>query len=235
MRIAVNGRFCAVRPTGVQRVARELVRRLPGSADVTLHLPRRASAAGWPQPVRTRFGRLDGPLWEQLELPWRRGRDGYDVALDPANAGPRTGDRRVLLLHDVFPVTHPEWYGAAFRRWFVAAVAPSARRAARVVMFTRWAREQAVDALGLDPARVAVLGQGVEPFDEPVTDEEARRALERFGLPPAFVLATGGGDPRKNTLFMEEVAAHLHGLPVVVVGAAYGHVQRSTATPAHEG
>lgn len=227
MRLAVNGRFIAARPTGVQRVARELVRRLPSSVDVTLHVPRGAAADGWPDTFRPRPGVLGGPLWEHVELPLRRARNGYDVALDPANAGPRLGIGRVMVLHDVFPLTNPAWYGRAFRWWFASAVAPSARRADRVVMFTRWARDRAVDALGLDPARVRLVGQGVEPFDEPLPAAVVHRTRERLGLPHRFILATGGGDPRKNVEFLVPLLDRLDGLSLVVVGEGYRHVHAS--------
>ena len=222
----MNGRFCAARPTGVQRVAGELVRRLVPAAEVVLHLPRGAPTPAWPAAVVRRPGVLSGPLWEQAELPWRRARDAHDVALDPANAGPRGGGRRVLVLHDVFPLDHPEWYGPAFRRWFAAAVAPSARRAERVVTFSRWARDRAVAVLGLDPGRVDVIRQGVEPFDRPPPDDVLRRTRARLDLPPRFLLATGGGDPRKNVAFLDGLLQRLEPrLPLVVVGDAYAHVQ----------
>ncbi len=224
MRLAVNGRFLAARPTGVQRAARELVVRLADTVDVTLHLPRGVGEGSCLRASRVQAGVSAGPFWEQVELPWRRARDGYDVALDPANAGPRTGRRRVLVLHDAFPVTHPEWYGPAFRHWFAASVAPSARRADRVVMFTRWAADQATEALGLDPARIRIVGQGVEPFDVPPSPDEVAAVRTRFGLPERYLLAAGGGDARKNVAFVAALLPRLDGLPLAVVGAGYPHV-----------
>lgn len=238
MRIAVNGRFHAARPTGVQRVARELVEELGRRVDLTLYLPGDCdppeSARNGLRAVR---GVLRGVAWEQVELPARTLRDRPDLSLDPANAGPTRGQPRVLILHDVFPVTHPEWYGAAFRAWFRARVVPAARRAARLVMFTEWAKAEAVRTLGIPEARIAVVTQGTAPFREPPVRADVDATLARMGLRRGYVLAGGAGDPRKNAPFLLEVMRQLPArdgsVPdLVVTGASYPHVHAGRPEPA---
>jgi glycosyltransferase involved in cell wall biosynthesis len=106
---------------------------------------------------------------------------------------------------------------------------PAARRAARVVMFSRWARAQAARALGIDRGRIAVVTQGAGPFDAPPPPAEVRATLGRLGLQPGYVLAGGAGDRRKNTPFLLEVMHRLAArggvVPeLVLTGAPYGHV-----------
>lgn len=228
MRMAVNGRFLAVRPTGVQRVARRLVLALAERTDLTLLLPRGCES---PADIRaaTVPGRLSGVLWEQLELPART-RTGYDVCLHAANAGPLWGGRRVLILHDVFPLTHPEWYTRSFRAWFRTVVARAARGADRIIMFSEWAKRQASTAIGVPGQRVTVVTQGTGPFDGPASHDLIEDTLSRFGLAPGFLLATGAGDARKNLGFLHDVMQRLASgggetPTLVVTGAPYGHVQ----------
>ena len=228
MTIAVNGRFLAARPTGVQRVAMELVSRISRRVPTTLRVPR-----GCPVPEALRGstavveGRLAGRGWEQLELPSQAG--PAELQLDPANAGPLWGGRRVLLLHDVLPLSDPDAYTPAFRLWFRHVVARSARRAARVVMFSEWARAEAIRRIGLDAERVVVVGQGVEPFDRPASADAVCATLRRHGIEPPFILGLGAGDPRKNSGFLVEVVRGLEpdgaAPALVLVGAAYPHVQ----------
>lgn len=234
MKLAVNGRFLGTRVTGVQRVARQLVDALTEHADVRLYLPRGTEA---PAAVRGRCtvtrGVLRGVPWEQLELPLRTLRDGVALSLDPANAGPLAGGRRVLILHDVFPVTHPGWYTAGFCRWFRLAVAGAARRAERVVMFSEWAKQEAVRALGLPEQRVVVATQGTAPFDGPPPPAVVHATLERLGLRPGYILATGEGDARKNVGFLLDALPGLHAPDpptVVLTGAPYAHVHAATVS-----
>lgn len=235
MNLAVNGRFLAAEPiTGVQRVGRRIVAALADTADVTLYLPRGVEAPEDLEACRVVRGRLSGVAWEQLELPARALGNGTGLSLDPANAGPVLGGRRVMVLHDVFPVTHPEWYTARFRQWFKQVVARSARRAVAIVMFSEWARQEAIRAIGLDPGRIVVARQGTAPFDGPPSEEEIRSTLSRLGLRPGYVLATGEGDPRKNTGFLRPVLdamAEAERPTVVLTGAPFRHV-RPPAWPA---
>jgi len=69
----------------------------------------------------------------------------------------------VVTIHDhsskLFPADHPaEW--RAYEDWFLPA---RARAAARVITGTRFARDQLVGDLGIDPGRVAVTPYGVDP------------------------------------------------------------------------
>ena len=232
MNLAINGRFLAAEPvTGVQRVARQIVAGLGQTADITLYLPRGAEAPGELDACRVVRGTLSGVPWEQLELPARALGNGTGLSLDPANAGPVLGGRRVMVLHDVFPVTHPEWYTARFRQWFRLVVARAARRAVGVVMFSEWARQEAIRAIGLEPGRIVVARQGTAPFDGPPPRDEVRSTLSRLGLRPGYVLATGEGDPRKNTGFLGQVLGAMDEAErptLVLTGAPFRHVRPPT-------
>lgn len=238
MKIAVNGRFYAARATGVQRVARQLVEELGRRADITLYLP---GGCEPPDGIRNRVrvvpGVLRGVPWEQLELPTRTIRDGPDLSLDLANAGPSWGGQRILVLHDVFPITHPQWYSAAFRGWFRARVVPAARRAARVVTSSEWAKGEVGRALGIPEGRISVVTQGMAPFEQPPPAAVVSATISRMGLRPGYLLAGGAGDVRKNTSFLLEVVSRLaeQGGPVpdlILTGASYGHVHAADTSAA---
>lgn len=236
MTLAVNGRFYAARVDGVQRVARHLVSELTRRIEVALYVPRDAEPPGAVvQRSGVVRGVLRGPLWEHVELPACAVRDRPAFSLDPANAGPSWGGPRVLILHDVFPVTHPGWYARAFRLWFRATAVPAARRAARVVMFSEWAKRQAVRVLGIPDTRIAVITQGLAPFHAPPSDEVVRKVLARFRLEHGYLLASGAGDLRKNGAFIEGVSRRLQAggrrPQLVLVGASHSHIHARAPIP----
>jgi glycosyltransferase involved in cell wall biosynthesis len=73
--------------------------------------------------------------------------------------------------------------------------------------------------LGIDAARIAVVGEAPAPVFRPVDDPSA--ALERFALPDRFVVWVGGldpPDPRKGVQALAAAAARHDGPPLVLVG-----------------
>jgi glycosyltransferase involved in cell wall biosynthesis len=225
MRIGLNGRFYGAELSGVQRFARETAARLFGRVDdLVLFLPADvAPPAGLPEPVRVVHGKLRGRVWEHVELPWRARAERCDVILNLANVGPLFGGPHVVVIHDVLAVTNPEWFSRPFAAWYRFAQARWTRRAARVATVSGWARDEIVRVFGLDPDRVGIALQGIEPFDRPATAEEIRVARRRWALPDTYLLTVAGGDPRKNVRFMLDVLARWRGMrgvapTLIVVG-----------------
>ena len=112
----------------------------------------------------------------------------------------------------------------------------AAARCARVLTVSETSRSAIRDVLGIDVARTVVVPQGVAPF-APAPPDAVRRARAVFDLPHRVVLATGGGDARKNLRFLAEVARLWRdadpAAPVfVAAGAAAAHVHGVRSEPA---
>jgi glycosyltransferase involved in cell wall biosynthesis len=230
VRIALNGRFYAARPTGVQRFAREVSARLLARDDVTVLLPRSARLPNGRSPsVKVTAGILDGRAWEQIELPLRIRAGAFPISLHLAQSAPRFGQGLVVMVHDVTPLTNPTWYTRAFVLWFRMALVGPVQRAARILASSEWTKRELVRLLGLDAERIDVVSQGVEPFDRPAAPAEVAHARGRRQLPDVYLLGVGGAQRRKNTAFLFDVLRHwpeTHGTPptLVLVGAPYRHL-----------
>lgn len=209
MILGVNGRFLGARATGVQRFAGEVVRRVWGGAEAAaLMLPHGVQPPGdLPSSVRVLRGRSAGHAWERRELPAAAREAGCDVVLHPANTVPSAGGPHVVVLHDVEPLLRPQLYAPPFRAWYRWIVAPAVRRAAAVLTGTRAAAAEIEEALGIDAERIAIVAHGVEPFDRPAEAAAVAAVGRRFALSGPYLLAVGGGDPRKNVGFLRDVLA----------------------------
>lgn len=196
-------------------------------------------------------GRMRGQAFEQLELPRLARR--CDVLLHPANtAGLDAGLLRptrlavrgarraatpfVLVLHDVLPLTNPEWFTRRYALWCRLTVPSAARAAARVVTVSEWSRREIIRATGAAPGRVIVAPQGLAPFDSPASDEAVQRVRERYRLPSRFLLAVGGG-ARKNLGFLETMldrwmVKHGDAPALVIAGRGAARVHRSAGLEA---
>lgn len=234
MRLGINGRFYAARRTGVQRVAHELCAQLYGAADTVLMLPGDASA---PDRVADRAavvqGRLTGHAWEQLELPRLARAAGCTLVLNPANSLPFVGGPHVVMVHDVLPLTHPQWFNPNYVLWHRHVVRGAIQRAAVVLTSSKWSANEIARVCGVHRSRIALVVQGVEPFSGPADLAWTQRVTAGFGLDAPFLLCVGA-DPRKNVEFLYPVVAELRrtaspDLLLVVVGTLQQQVHAAPA------
>jgi glycosyltransferase involved in cell wall biosynthesis len=207
-RILIDAR-AAARPElgGVERWARELERRLPALA------PGRYAVARPP----AGFTHGAGHLWEQAVLPLRAARERAPIVLCPANLAPVAGPPTAVVLHDAAPLREPGWYSRAYVAWQRAMLPLVARHARVVLTVSAFSRDELVDLLGLDPARVAVVPGGVDGRFTPAADPGPARAALRLERP--YVLTVASRTARKNLGILETAARRLAGQGVDLVAA----------------
>ena len=115
----------------------------------------------------------------------------------------------VVTVHDLSFARRPEVMGLKDRAVFRTVVPWSVKHAARVLTVSERTKHDLVDMYGVDPARVVVTPNGIDPIFRPAADEST--ASE------AYALAVGSIERRKNQLAALDAAAAV-GLPLLVVG-----------------
>lgn len=177
MRIGIDARELAGRPTGVGRYLDALLREwkvMPEAAahEFLLYGPT------LPPPDMTTSERLGlrpiegsgGTLWEQTALRRAAEHDSLDVFFAPAYSAPlRLRVPIALTVHDVSFAAHPEWFTrreGLRRRWLTGA---SARAAAIVLTDTEFSKQEIVTHLAIAPAKVRVVYPGVTTAVAPTT------------------------------------------------------------------
>jgi glycosyltransferase involved in cell wall biosynthesis len=118
---------------------------------------------------------------------------GVDVAWVPAPAPVAVGDvPYVLTVHDLSWEDRPQDFTRYERLWHRAARPRSlAWRAARVAADSSATRDQLLARWGLEPERVRVVVNGVDP------PPPAAQSPPPVGVPPRYVLFVGALEPRK--------------------------------------
>ncbi len=112
---------------------------------------------------------------------------------------PRLPCPAVATIHDLAFLVLPATFPPASRIWLRAEARAAVRRAARIIAPSEHTKRDLVALLRADPARIAVVPNGVAPeFHRPVPPGEAERVRRAWGLPRRFVLCTGTLQPRKN-------------------------------------
>lgn len=168
MRVAVDARELAGRPTGVGRYLSELLAEWAASPEAracTFLLYTHADPVWLPPalaPAVRRLAGRGGTLWEQRALARALAADRPDVLFAPGYTAPLAVAAPVVLaVHDVSFLAHPEWFGRreALRRRLVSTWA--ARRARRVLTLSEFSRREIVSRMRLPPARVQVIPPGI--------------------------------------------------------------------------
>ena len=139
--------------------------------------------------------------WEQTGLPLLAENLDVDVVHSPYYTMPMHSPVPVAVtIHDVTWITEPQLHGTARAGGYRAAIRTALRCAARILVPSESTRAELVDALGADPAGIAVAHHGVDmhAFHPPDPDER-RRASDRLGLHGApYVAFLGDLERRKN-------------------------------------
>src|SRR5688572_27075316 len=151
--VLINAR-AATRPElgGVERWAREMASRLP-QLD-----PQAYEVVRPPQ----RFVHRAGHAWEQGVLPAYAARRHASLLLNPANLAPLAFGRNVVVVHDAAALREPGWYSRLYVTYQRAVLPALARRALHLVTVSQFSRDELVDLLGADPARITVIPGGVD-------------------------------------------------------------------------
>jgi glycosyltransferase involved in cell wall biosynthesis len=174
------------------------------------------------------------PVWEQWWLPRRCGRDRVDVLHGPFNFGMpwRTPCPRVLTLHDAI-----DWVYYAPRLPLAERLRPAhlrsrfdhwtARRGAHaVITVSRHARDDLVEKLKLDPARVHVVYEAADPrFLHPVEPGRVDALAAGLSLVRPYLFYLGGWEGRKNLPFLVRAFAEA-GTPGVELVLAGGRPEQ---------
>jgi len=149
---------------------------------------------------------LRDAVWYPIGIARRSER--FDVLHCTTFRGPfRSRAPVVLTVHDLAVLRRPE----AFRPWHrltARAALDGARTAAAVVAVSEFTKREVVDLLRVQPERVRVVPNGVEPLFTP----------SGAGTEGEYVLAVGTLEPRKNLERVVE-AARRAGVELRVVGA----------------
>lgn len=239
-RVGLNVLYLVPRAVGGTEVyARELIAalaRIRPEAELVVFCGREAedelAAAGWPERVELRVVPVSSALKplragaELALLPRHAERAGVQLLHSLGTTSPAWGRApRVVTVHDLIYDRFPDAFPAP-SRWGLKLLVPlGARRAQRVMVPSSSARDEVVRGLGVDPARVDVVpnGLGRREGTPPTPEAELR---ERWHLGDAPVVVTvAAALPHKNLDRLLRAFSGLEGEPVLVVA---GHAGRQT-------
>jgi len=224
--VVFNGKFLSAAPTGVHRVAEELIRRL----DLALASdPDVASERRWrllkPRDARRELGttvlsqRVAGLFtwqpWEQFDLPLLA-RGATLVSL--CNLAPIATRDGITMIHDAQVFISPKSYGKTFRTWYRFAL-PAIGRSSRMILTVSEYSRRMLAEHGVAPLeKIEVIHNGVDHLESITADTSivARLNLAAGG----FAVALANTQEHKNirVLLQAFTRPAMKGVTLVLVG-----------------
>ncbi len=186
--VAIDAKPMMGRPTGVGRVVRGVLDGLDDVADASIVTRLLAPT----RPARTL-------PWVQFGLP-RRAR-GAGVLFCPFYYRPFvTPCPTVVTIHDVLPVTHPEWFPRRGRHPFAELLVWSARHAAAVITPSQAVLDTLQEIVGPLGERGRAIPHGVDSKRfRPRPPGDLAPVTARLGISSPYLLTVGSLHPRRGT------------------------------------
>ncbi len=223
MRICIDIQAAVAQRAGIGRYTKSLVEHLgefAGQDEIDLFyfdfkrvgLPFKTPNAR-PVPCRWIPGRFAQQAWKRLHWPpfdWFAGR--ADLYHFPNfTIPPLTRGRRVVTIHDMSFVRHPEFAESRNLSYLSAVIHDTVRRADAILTDSSFSADEIRKLLPVDPDRVFPVPLGVDPRctrpAAPLIDATRRR----LGLDRPYLLAVGTLEPRKNLPLLFEAFERLRG------------------------
>ncbi len=172
---------------------------------------------------RTLLGRALPSLWRARGIVSDLRADGIRLFHGLSNELPlgieSSGVAGVVTIHDLIFERFPALYPPIDRRIYSAKARSAVARARVVVAISEQTRRDLVELYRVPEERIRVVYQTChEAFRAPVPEARLREVAARWSLPPAFLLAVGTIERRKNLLLALRALEGLPGVPLVAVG-----------------
>ncbi|HVT20099.1 MAG TPA: glycosyltransferase family 1 protein [Mycobacteriales bacterium] len=199
LRVALDARSIQEQPpNGVARVTAQVLPLLADRVEFDLLTAAEdpPTGLGLPEhPLRTPWPGLKTAWLQVPAARWLRGYDGIFhcpwYALPFVQRVPM-----VVTLHDLTFERHPEWFGRARRRSYVVQARWAARTARSILTTSRTVADDVMRTYRVPADRLFVALPTVDPVFRPGHDATA--VLQRLGVRSPYVVAVGGGSPRRN-------------------------------------
>lgn len=181
----INNRFQNQRISGVQRVARELSKRLECTFNI--------------QYTKNPHHGLKGHIYEQLSIPSQLNKQ--QLLFSPSNLGPLSHKNQIVMIHDLATFDHPEWFNSQFQLAYRYLTPMLAKRVKAIITVSEYSKSRIIYHLPIADENVHVIPLGVDSSfyieNKPTINSQALRKKYQIGDKP-YLLSLCSIDPRKN-------------------------------------
>lgn len=127
--------------------------------------------------------------------------------------------KKVVTIHDVIFLRHPEWYKKTDIKIYTSKTAKACKHADKIVAISEQTKADLIEFLNVPKEKIQVIYQTCHPaFLNTYTVNELEDIRIKYNLPEQFILNVGTIEPRKNVKSILKAMVHVKDIPLVVIG-----------------
>ena len=104
--------------------------------------------------------------------------------------------KRVLTIHDVIPLIHPEWFTKEMYQWFNEVLRKSALEADKIIAMSETTKQDIMRHYGVEEDKIKVIYSGIQPSI--LAKCSCVDIKKKFGISGKYILSVCTLEPRKN-------------------------------------
>ena len=104
--------------------------------------------------------------------------------------------KKVLTIHDMIPLIHPEWFVGKRYQWFDELLRKSALEADKIIAMSEATKRDIIQYFGVDKNKIKVIYSGIQPSI--LCEKNHEDIREKFGIKGEYILSVCTIEPRKN-------------------------------------
>jgi glycosyltransferase involved in cell wall biosynthesis len=147
---------------------------------------------------------------EQIEIP-RLLRDfQIDLFHSPSFVAPILCHcRMIMTIHDLNHIVLPQFYTPFHQIYYRLFVKRCIQKSHAIITVSQFSKSEIIKIINLDPEKIFVTYNGVNPVYQPVIDKEQLDYVrEMYELPDEFVLCVSSNKPHKNVHQLVKAYCH---------------------------
>jgi glycosyltransferase involved in cell wall biosynthesis len=129
----------------------------------------------------------------------------------------KNGIPSIVSIHDLIFLRRPDLYKSIDRKIYIKKTRGACKRADLIVAISDQTRNDLIDFLKIDPAKIIVIGQSCGPEFWEDQRTKGLELLEKERIPKRFGLFVGTLEPRKNPVELAQACLKLK-VPLILVG-----------------
>ena len=195
--LVINARFLTQNITGVQRFAIEIAKQLKilYGNDLIFVSPKNIIHKELAKELDVKIiGNFTGHLWEQISLPKYLKQNGNSLLLNLANTAPLLYANKIVTIHDLAFLHHPEWFSKKFTLVYNFLLPNIANHSKHILTVSQYVKDDISKSYKIEPNKIDIIYNSYSNMFKKLPFEKED-----------YVLAVGSIEPRKNLIALIDI------------------------------
>ncbi|WP_165023352.1 glycosyltransferase family 4 protein [Dysgonomonas sp. ZJ279] len=131
----------------------------------------------------------------------------------------KSGAKSIVTIHDLIFLRHPKFYPVIDRKIYNIKARYACKVADRIIAVSECTKRDIIEYYGTDPNKIDIVYQGCfSIFRNRADGSKKQQVIDKYNLPPKFLLSIGSIEERKNILLIVKALKSIPNIHFVAIG-----------------